>query len=397
MKMGIECLLEDAELLAELKGKRVALLAHPASVNHQLKHSVDLLFSTGIELTCLFGPQHGMKGDKQDNMIETDDELDPVYKIPTYSLYGKVRRPTPEMLKDFDLLLFDLQDVGCRIYTYLTTLIYLLEDFSNSGHEIWVLDRPNPAGRQVEGTYLKPEFKSFVGACEMPMRHGLTLGEAGLWYNDANQLKTKLTVISMSGYSAEDTVNWGWPADMPLVNPSPNIPNVTSSRVFCGSVLLEGTFVSEGRGTTRPLEVLGAPMIQPQKLVSRLNKKFPEVSKGCVIRPCYFEPTFQKHAKKLCGGFQVHVDDSIYLENEFQPYRLFAAALRCVRELYPDFTIFKQPPYEYEEKLLPIEILSGSDFFKSWVESSEGFSVFDETCKADEERWLEERQAYLLY
>ncbi|NQZ00175.1 MAG: DUF1343 domain-containing protein [Bdellovibrionales bacterium] len=383
--------------MEELQGKRVALFAHPASVDRKLRHAVDLLFEAGIELTCLFGPQHGIKGDKQDNMIETADEVAPVYKIPAYSLYGKVRRPTEKMLADFDLMLFDLQDVGCRIYTYLTTLVYLLEDFEKSGHELWVLDRPNPAGRPIEGTYLLDDFHSFVGAAPLPMRHGLTLGEAANWYKATKSLSTKLEVIAMQDYSMTPEAGWGWPTELPWVNPSPNIPTVTSTRVFCGSVLLEGTFVSEGRGTTRALELLGAPMIEPDKLVSLLRQEFSEVVAGCELRPCYFEPTFQKHAKHLCGGFQVHVDDALYDEKAFQPYRLFAAALRCLRKLYPEFELFKKPPYEYEEKLLPIEILSGSTALKTWVESEQPLSALDEVLRPDEQRWASERKPFLLY
>jgi uncharacterized protein YbbC (DUF1343 family) len=397
MKLGLEVLLEDKERIQKLKGKRVALLAHPASVNHQLRHAVDLLFEAGIQLTCLFGPQHGIKGDKQDNMVETDDEMDPVYKIPAFSLYGKVRRPNEKMLADFDLLLFDLQDVGCRIYTYLTTLVYLLEDFHHSGHELWVLDRPNPAGRPIEGSGLQDDFHSFVGAAPLPMRHGLTLGEAANWYKSTKNLKTKLEVIAMQGYSMAPGSGWGWPSELAWVNPSPNIPTVTSTRIFCGSVLLEGTFVSEGRGTTRALELLGAPVIEPEKLIAKMQADFSELLAGCILRPCYFEPTFQKHAKKLCGGFQVHVDDAIYDEELFKPYRLFAAALRCLHQLYPGFELFKQPPYEYEEKLLPIEILTGSQVLKTWVESHHPLSALEEKLLPDEKSWAAEREPFLLY
>lgn len=398
MQLGIERLLEDSQKLQLLKKARVGLVAHPASVDHQLRHSVELLAQAGVKLTCLFGPQHGIRGEKQDNMIESDDFLDPVLKIPAYSLYGRVRRPTAEMLDQFDILLFDLQDVGCRIYTFLTTLFYLIEDLHQTEKQIWVLDRPNPAGRPVEGNYLERQFFSFVGGGELPMRHGLTLGEAALWFRARYKFDTDLQVVKMMSYSLKGRESqWGWPEDLAWVNPSPNLPTVTGCRVYPGSVLIEGTHLSEARGTTRPLEIIGGAMIDPDELVRFVKKNYEPWTRGCLLRPCFFEPTFHKFKGELCGGVQIHVDNVIYQEAQFQPYRLTAAILRAIRVLYPQFTIFKNPPYEYEETHLPIEILSGSRLLKGWVEKSGDAEEFDRTLRPDEEKWLSEREPFLLY
>ncbi|MCB0408369.1 MAG: DUF1343 domain-containing protein [Bdellovibrionales bacterium] len=398
MKLGLEALLSDAKKISYLKSKRAGLVAHPASVNHQLHHSVDLLAEAGVPLSCLFGPQHGMRGEKQDNMIESSDYLDPQLQIPVFSLYGKVRRPTPEMLNHFDVLLFDLQDVGCRIYTFLTTLFYLIEDLKDSDKELWILDRPNPAGRPVEGTILKKDFFSFVGGGELPMRHGLTLAEAGQWFREKYGYNTNIKIVPMEDYSlVGEAAQWGWPQDLAWVNPSPNLPTVTGCRVYPGSVLIEGTHLSEARGTTRPLEVIGAPFVSPEKLIQTFTQEFPDWSKGCILRPCYFEPTFHKFKGELCGGVQIHVDNKIYQEDCFQPYRLVAGILRTIHLLYPQFEIFKNPPYEYEEKLLPIEILSGGSELRSWIYGDLETDKYIKMLEIDEKSWREERAQFLLY
>lgn len=253
--LGLERLLQEPHYLEKLSGSRIALLAHPASVDKSLRHTIDLLCSSHyLNVTSAFGPQHGLRGEKQDNMIESDDYYDPDHKIPVYSLYGKVRRPTQEMLDSFDILLVDLQDVGCRVYTFLTTLFYMMEDCDREKKSIYVLDRPNPAGREVEGSLLDMNYKSFVGAASMPMRHGLTLGEAGLWYKAHRNLSVDYQVISMSDYNMSKAPFYGWDEQRVWVNPSPNLPRVSGTQMYSGTVLLEGTFLSEGRGTTRPLE-----------------------------------------------------------------------------------------------------------------------------------------------
>lgn len=398
-QFGLEVLLEDSKRLSELKKRRVALVAHPASVNQSLEHAIDGLVEAGVRLTCAFGPQHGLKGDKQDNMIETDDEIDARYKIPIFSLYGKVRRPTDQMLEHCDLILFDLQDVGCRIYTFLTTLFYILEDAARTKKTVWILDRPNPAGRVVEGSLLRQGFESFVGAAPVPMRHGLTLGEAALWYRDFKKLNVDLEVVQMQGYTATEAPGFGWPIQqLSWVNPSPNIPRLSSCRSFCGTVLIEGTTLSEGRGTTIPLEIVGAPGINNYRLLEELQSHFPEWCRGAILRPLFFEPTFHKYAGQLASGIQIHTDGPFYQPQLFQPYRLIAGFLKTVRRLYPNMGIWRQPPYEYETVRLPIDLLTGSDFLRKWVDDSKATaSDFEAYQNPDETNWLAQRRPYLLY
>lgn len=399
--MGIERLLEEKELQSRLMEKRVALVAHPASVTKNLEHSLDALVQkTSVNIVKAFGPQHGMRGEKQDNMIESDDYLDPVHKIPVHSLYGKVRRPTPEMLEGVDVILFDLQDVGCRIYTYMTTLIYLMEDLENYPEkELWVLDRPNPAGRPVEGHFLDMEFSSFVGAAPTPMRHGLTLGELALWYKEFKGFKSPLTVIQMKDYEMHNGPWYGWPGDqLAWVNPSPNMPRLTNARQYAGTVLLEGTNLSEGRGTTIPLEVFGAPDLDLEKIENMMRKLAPQWLKGCGIKRTFFEPTFHKFKGELCKGFQVFTDFSFYNPEHFTPYRLCHVFLKSLRHTHPNFDLWRKPPYEYEETLLPIDILSGSTELREWVEASEPLvDQWDERMKVDEAKWKEIVKPFLLY
>jgi uncharacterized protein YbbC (DUF1343 family) len=398
-ELGLERLLKDAKLKTALKGRRVGLLAHPASVDKNLNHAIDLLFAAGIPLTCAFGPQHGIKGEKQDNMIESADIIDEVYNIPLFSLYGKVRRPTPQMLEHFDVLLIDLQDVGCRIYTFLTTLFYLLEDATKAKKEIWVLDRPNPAGRPIEGSLLREGFESFVGAAPVPMRHGLTLGEAAHWYKHHKNLDVHLEVIKMADYNPMVAPGYGWPEkDLSWVNPSPNMPRLSTARVYPGSVLIEGTTLSEGRGTTIPLEILGAPGLQTRALLEQLHRDFEPWLRGARIRPIAFEPTFHKFAGQLVSGLHFHADDRFYDPLTFQPYRAFAAILKVVRRLNPDMVIWKQPPYEYETVNLPFDILSGSAFLREWVDDvSAGIGELENYLKPDEQHWDVARRGHLFY
>jgi uncharacterized protein YbbC (DUF1343 family) len=305
MKFGIDRLLDEPELRKPLAGRRVALLAHPASVTRNLFHSLDALAALGdVRMSAAFGPQHGLRGDKQDNMVESPDFKDPVHGIPVFSLYGEVRRPTPAMMDTFDVLLVDLQDLGCRIYTFVTTLRYVLEEAAKAGKEVWVLDRPNPIGRPVEGLTLRPGCESFVGAGPMPMRHGLTLGELSRWFVATLRLDVDCQVIPMEGWMPDTAPGYGWPLGARTwVNPSPNAPNLWMARCYPGSVMLEGATLSEGRGTTRPLELLGAPDVDARALLQEMRALAPGWTRGCRLRPCYFEPTFHKHVGKLCGGF----------------------------------------------------------------------------------------------
>lgn len=399
MKLGIEVLQNQPHLLNQLKGRRVALLAHPASVDRDLNHTSDLLVSSGISLVSLFGPQHGMRGEKQDNMIESDDYLDSQLKIPVFSLYGRVRRPTKEMLETFDVLLVDLQDVGCRIYTFLTTLFYVMEECARYGKSVWVLDRPNPAGRPIEGTILNMNFASFVGAAPVPMRHGLTLGEAGSWYKKLKKLDLDFRVIEMEGYNPQSGVGQGWPwNELTWVNPSPNMSRLNCARAYAGTVLIEGTWISEGRGTTVPLEVVGTPWMGAHKTLKEMERLAPKWLEGCRLRPLFFEPTFHKFQGKLCAGIQLHCDGPYYSHEKFKPYRIVALMLKILRKEHKNEKIWREPPYEYEDKLLPIDILSGDSRLREWVEdSSASISDFEHLCAQDEKSWEKESREFYLY
>ena len=273
IQFGIDRLLADPALRAPLAGRRVALLAHPASVTADLTHSLDALAALpDLKLTAAFGPQHGLRGDKQDNMVESPDFRDPQHGIPVFSLYGEVRRPTAAMMDSFDVLLVDLQDLGCRIYTFITTLRYVLEAAAQHGKSVWVLDRPNPAGRPVEGLTLRDGWESFVGAGAMPMRHGLTMGELGHWFIATLRLDVDYRVIEMSGWQPDAAPGHGWPlGERTWINPSPNAPNLWMARAYAGTVMLEGTTLSEGRGTTRPLEIFGAPDIDARAVIAEMH------------------------------------------------------------------------------------------------------------------------------
>jgi uncharacterized protein YbbC (DUF1343 family) len=401
MKFGIDRLLDEPELRKPLAGRRVALLAHPASVTRNLFHSLDALAALGdVRMSAAFGPQHGLRGDKQDNMVESPDFKDPVHGIPVFSLYGEVRRPTPAMMDTFDVLLVDLQDLGCRIYTFVTTLRYVLEEAAKAGKEVWVLDRPNPVGRPVEGLTLRPGCESFVGAGPMPMRHGLTLGELSRWFVATLRLDVDCQVIPMEGWMPDTAPGYGWPLGARTwVNPSPNAPNLWMARCYPGSVMLEGATLSEGRGTTRPLELLGAPDVDARALLQEMRALAPGWTRGCRLRPCYFEPTFHKHVGKLCGGFQVHVEDSAYYDHEgFKPWRLFALAFKALRRLQPDYVIWRDFPYEYEKDRLAIDVINGSDLLRRWVDDPGATPAdLDALAVADETAWRAERESALLY
>ena len=293
MNFGIDQLLSTPSMMAELSGRRLALLAHPASMTQGFQHSLDALSTfPSLRLTAAFGPKHGLRGDKQDNMVESGNYLDPELGIPVYSLYGEVRRPTSEMMDQFDIILIDLQDLGCRIYTFITTLLYILEEAARTGKEVWVLDRPNPAGRPIEGLTLREGWESFVGAGPIPMRHGLTLGELGAWFIHHFRLDLDYRVIGMDGWEPHQAPGFGWPLESRgWVNPSPNAPNLWMARAYAGTVMLEGTTLSEGRGTTRPLELFGAPALDPKAIIREMFEMAPQWLQGCHLRPCWFEPT----------------------------------------------------------------------------------------------------------
>jgi len=400
VKFGIDRLLEDRALRKPLRGRRAALLAHPASVTGDLTHSLDALMGMkDLSVRAAFGPQHGLRGDKQDNMEESPDFTDPAHGIPVFSLYGSVRRPTAAMMAAFDVLLVDLQDLGCRVYTFLTTLRYVLEEAAKLGKAIWVLDRPNPAGRPVEGTGLRPGWESFVGAGPLPMRHGLTLGEAARWFVRTLKLDVELEVVRMEGWKPRAAPGHGWPlGKRAWVNPSPNAAGLSMARCYPGTVMLEGTTLSEGRGTTRPLELFGAPGLKTDSLLKEMQKMAPRWLRGCRLRECWFEPTFQKHAGKLCAGIQIHVEDPWYEHERFRPWRLMALAFKALRRLRPDYELWRDFPYEYERERLAIDLINGGDALRKWVDDPAAApGDLDALAGADEKAWLGERKSVLLY
>lgn len=400
MKFGIDRLLEEPTLRVPLQGLRVALLAHPASVTQDLTHSLDALARLpDIKLTAAFGPQHGLRGDKQDNMIESPDFMDPILGIPVFSLYGEVRRPTDSMMETFDVLLVDLQDLGCRIYTFITTLRYVLEAAAKYQKAVWILDRPNPAGRPVEGLTLRQGWESFVGAGAMPMRHGLTMGELARWFIHTLALVVDCRVIEMQGWHPELAPGYGWPQGARAwINPSPNAPNVSMTRCYAGTVLLEGTTLSEGRGTTRPLELFGAPDMNALELIKNMVDIAPQWLRGCRLRECWFEPTFHKHAGKLCAGVQIHVEDFIYDHGAFKPWRLQALAFKALRLQQPDYALWRDFPYEYELDKLAIDVINGSALLREWVDDTNAVPEdLEFLARADELAWEDERSDFLLY
>ncbi len=401
MKFGIDCLLADPVLRAPLVGKRVALLAHPASVTENLTHSLDALAELDdIMVTAAVGPQHGLRGDKQDNMVESPDYTDPVHGIPVFSLYGEVRRPTGQMMGTFDTILIDMQDLGCRIYTFITTLLYVLEAAAQHGKAVWVLDRPNPAGRPVEGLTLRPGWESFVGAGPMPMRHGLTLGEMGQWFVDHFKLDVDYRVIQMEGYRPDGAPGYGWPPTRIWINPSPNAANINMARAYAGTVMLEGATLSEGRGTTRPLELFGAPDIDARAVIVEMQRLAPQWTQGCALREIWFEPTFHKHVHRLCHGVHIHAEGRQYNHSAFQPWRLQALAFKAIRRLYPDYLLWRGTDfkYEYTQDVLAIDVINGSPLLRLWVDDPAAeIGDLDALACADEAQWADTRRPHLIY
>jgi uncharacterized protein YbbC (DUF1343 family) len=400
MKFGIDRLIAERALRAPLSGRRVALLAHPASVTENLTHSLDALAACGdIKISAAFGPQHGLRGDKQDNMIESPDFKDPVHGIPVFSLYGDVRRPTDAMMDACDTILVDLQDLGCRIYTFITTLRYVLEAAAKHRKSVWVLDRPNPVGRPVEGLTLRAGWESFVGAGPLPMRHGLTLGELGLWFVRTLKLDVDYRAIEMHGWQPDAAPGFGWPLnERTWINPSPNAPSLWMARAYAGTVMLEGTMLSEGRGTTRPLEMFGAPDIDARRIVKEMESLAPPWLAGCHLRECWFEPTFNKHMGKLCHGVQIHTEGPAYDHRAFRPWRVQALAFKAIRRLYPDYPLWRDFAYEYEQGRAAIDVINGGPLLREWVDDASAKPQdLDALAMKDEKAWSSERQACLRY
>jgi len=400
MQFGLDRLVSDPALRAPLAGQRVALLAHPASLTADLTHALDALAATGdVNLTAAFGPQHGLRGDKQDNMVESPDYADPAHGVPVFSLYGEVRRPTDAAMRSFDVILVDLQDLGTRIYTFITTLRYVLEAAARHGKAVWVLDRPNPAGRPVEGLRLRPGWESFVGAGPLPMRHGLTLGELGAWFVATLKLDVDYRVVEMAGWAPDAAPGFGWPlGERAWINPSPNAPNLWMARAYPGTVMLEGATLSEGRGTTRPLEVFGAPDIDARAVIDEMRALAPHWLAGCSLRDCWFEPTFHKHVGQLCHGVQIVTEGPAYDHAAFRPWRIQALAFKAIRRLYPAYDLWRDFPYEYEVGKLPIDVINGSPLLRQWVDDPAATPAdLDALTEPDEAAWIEERAPCLRY
>jgi uncharacterized protein YbbC (DUF1343 family) len=387
VRVGIERLLSEHG--RTLAGRRVALVSNPASIDRMFRHSADALFDApGIEVVALFGPQHGFRSDLQDNMIETPHGHDPRRQVPIYSLYSETREPTAEMLRGIDALIVDLQDVGTRVYTYVYTMANCMRAAARHGVRVIVCDRPNPVGgAAVEGATLLPDCASFVGQFPIPLRHGMTIGELARLFNEAFSIGAALDVVPLDGWRRDMYFD---DTGLPWVIPSPNLPTLDSAIVYPGAVLVEGTMLSEGRGTTRPFELIGAPWIEGERLAAAMNaRRFP----GVHFRPVVFEPTFQKHAKQTCGGCQLHVTD----RTAFQPVRVAVELIAECRRQNPAAFAWRPPPYEYERDRWPIDILFGSDRLRTLVDRGDDTGPLIESWKDDEEAFRRLRERYLLY
>ncbi len=389
---GLDVLINDQKLHDTIKGN-VGYLCHSASISSKIEIGIVALKKIfGNRLQKVFSPQHGLVSDVQDNMVESDHFQHPYFGLPVYSLYSETRKPTAAMLAGLQHIIVDLQDVGTRIYTYIYSLTLVMEACADQDIEVIVLDRPNPIdGETLEGNILDLNFSSFVGRHPLPVRHGLTIGEVALMAKKWWSIDCKLRVVNMVGWkrnmSFEDT-------QLPWVMPSPNLPTVTAAYTFVGTVLYEGTNISEGRGTTRSLEFLGHPAIEPYSFLSKLNEKFKQGNQdGFVLRPVVFQPTFQKHAGKSCGGYQIHVID----RKKFNPWTVCQMLLAAFyEELGADFK-WKEPPYEYEYKLMPIDLINGTDKLRFWVENNGNLDELQEIASEGFDDYLEKRKEILLY
>jgi uncharacterized protein YbbC (DUF1343 family) len=385
--LGIERLCESR--LDLIEGARVGLLCNQASVDHDLNHSADRLRGTeGVNLTTLFGPQHGIRGDVQDNMIETPHASDAETGLPVYSLYSETREPTEQMLEETDVIVCDLQDVGCRIYTFVYTIANCMRIAKRLGKRVVVCDRPNPIGGvEVEGNLLEKGFESFVGQYPIPTRHGMTIGELARMFNRVWGIGCELEVVKLEGWTRE---LWFEETDAPWVLPSPNIPTLDSATVFPGTVHLEGTQLSEGRGTTRPFELVGAPYIRAGEFARYLEGFGLE---GVKFRPSNFQPTFQKHAGVPCGGVQIHVLD----RKKFKPVRTGLAILKGCRDLYPESFRWKEPPYEYVYDKRPFDVIAGTDSVREALERGDSLETIEGTWEEGLKTFEKVRENHLLY
>ena len=400
MKFGIDRLLDEPALRAPLEGRRVALLAHPASVTQDLTHSLDALAACGgITLSAAFGPQHGLRGDKQDNMVESPDYDDPVHGIPVFSLYGEVRRP--DRPDDGHVRHPARRSAGSGLpHLHLHHHAALRARGGGAARQIGVGARsPQSRRRPVEGLTLRPGWESFVGAGALPMRHGLTLGELGSWFIDTLGLDVDYRVIEMEGWQPDEGPGFGWPlGERAWINPSPNAPNLWMARAYAGTVMLEGTTLSEGRGTTRPLELFGAPDLDARRVIAEMHAVAPQWLHGCMLRDCWFEPTFHLHVGALCNGVQIHTEGPAYDHAAFKPWRIQALAFKAIRRLWPDYDLWRDFAYEYEHDKLAIDLINGSPLLRSWVDDSEAApGDLDALAAADEQAWAEERRRFLVY
>jgi uncharacterized protein YbbC (DUF1343 family) len=385
--LGLEKLLNDSGRL--LNGARVGLICNQSSVDHELRHAADLFHEhRGIKLTALFGPQHGIRGDLQDNMIESAHAFDRTTGIPIYSLYSETREPTEEMLREVDALVFDMQDVGCRIYTFVYTLANCMRAAKKFGKRVIVCDRPNPInGLMMNGAVLEPEFASFVGQFPIATRHGMTVCELARLFNEQFGIGCELETIPMDGWSRE---LWLDETDAPWVLPSPNMPTLDSATVFPGTVHVEGTQISEGRGTTKPFELVGAPYILAEEYAKELNRiGFP----GVYFRACGFQPTFQKHAGVTCGGVQIHVTN----RRGFEPAIAGVATVKVAYDLYTEHFRWKEPPYEYVYDKNPFDVIAGTDKLRKAIERADSIETIAESWKDGLEKFGRERERFLLY
>ena len=385
VRLGSDVLISSGRL----RGRRVGVVCNHASVDRGFHHIVDRLAGADdVTLAAIFGPQHGFRSDVQDNMIETPHRDDPSRRVPVYSLYSETREPTLEMLKGLDVLVIDLQDIGARIYTYIYTMANCLRACGRHGVPVVVCDRPNPInGNDVEGQTLVRGYESFVGLFPIPMRHGMTIGELAQLFNEAFGLGASLDVARMEGWRREMYAD---ETCLPWVMPSPNMPTLETAVVYPGTVLFEGTMLSEGRGTTRPFELVGAPWIEAERFAREMNALgLP----GAHFRPAVFEPTFQKHGKRSCGGCQIHVTDRA----AFRPVLTGAALIQMFRRFDPESFAWRQPPYEYEHTKLPIDILAGSDALRQQVESQLPPAAIADSWRTDEAAFRELRRPFLLY
>ena len=387
VELGVERLLEEGH--PAIRGARVGLICNQASVDHSFRHAADLLHNhPDIQLRALFGPQHGIRGDVQDNMIETGHSEDRKTGLPVHSLYSETREPTDAMLQDVDVLVFDMQDVGCRIYTFVYTLANCMRAARRLGKKVLVCDRPNPInGASVAGNILEPEYASFVGQFPLPTRHGMTVGELARMFNEHFQIGCDLEVIPMNGWKREF---WHDDTDAPWVLPSPNMPTLDSATVFPGTVHFEGTQVSEGRGTTKPFELIGAPYIDPDAYAEQLNNLG---LSGVFFRSCAFQPTFQKHAGVTCGGVQIHVTD----RDSFEPWFAGIAMVKLIYDMYRDEFRWKVPPYEYVYDKNPFDVISGTAKIREAFEKGTPLEEIEHETKAPLAEFKALREAHLLY